>query len=294
MTDAAPTRNRRSRLIDITLDINASPEDVWRALTDEAELVRWFPLQARVTPGPDGSMRWSWDDAWCTETRIETWTPPQRLVLVEQRPAFDTSGTPVPSSQAARMTMEFTLEARGGRTRLRLVHSGFGTDAGWDDELDGTSAGWNVELRGLRHYLERHRGRDRIYARAQRTTTLTSEEVWRRLLGPSGFVIADGRLQEGERCMLRSPSGHEIEGAVMWIQPGWDILMSVDTFDQGLFRVSTWRAPGQTGVQIWLSVYDPSLASSVQAFEVNSDALLTKILQQEPGDQEKPNVLLVS
>ena len=85
--------------------------------------------------------------------------------------------------------MEFTIEAQaGGITRLRLVHSGFGTDAGWDDELDATSAGWNVELRGLRHYLEGHQGHDRIYAKAQVTTAVSTSEVWQRLLGPSGFM----------------------------------------------------------------------------------------------------------
>jgi len=44
----------------MSLDLDASPDDVWRALTDARELVRWFPLDARVTPGAGGSMVWSW------------------------------------------------------------------------------------------------------------------------------------------------------------------------------------------------------------------------------------------
>ena len=57
--------------------------------------------------------------------------------------------------------MEFTLETHQGKTRLRLVHSGFGEGAAWDNELEGITEGWQAELRSLRHYLERHRGQDR-------------------------------------------------------------------------------------------------------------------------------------
>ena len=43
-------------------------------------------------------------------------------------------------------------------TTLRLVHSGFGPGADFDEEYDGISQGWPVELRSLRHYLENHAG----------------------------------------------------------------------------------------------------------------------------------------
>lgn len=34
---------------------------VWRALTEAEELTRWFPLQARVTPGEGGEIWMSWN-----------------------------------------------------------------------------------------------------------------------------------------------------------------------------------------------------------------------------------------
>ena len=180
------------------------------------------------------------------------------------------------------MVMEFTLEAQaGGSARLRLVHSGFGTDAAWDDELDATSAGWNVELRNLRHYLEHHKGHDRIYAKAQITTADSTSEVWRRLLGPAGFRVTEGQLEQHARCTLHSPWGEQISGSVLWIDPGWDVLIAVDRFNQGVFRLSTWKAPGQTGVQIWLSAYDPSFASAVDAFGRQAGAMLRDVFGQE-------------
>ena len=50
----------KTRSFSMSIDINATPEDVWRALTDAGELMRWFPLQARVTPGKGGSVFWGW------------------------------------------------------------------------------------------------------------------------------------------------------------------------------------------------------------------------------------------
>lgn len=84
------------RLFDMSIDIEATPEHVWKALTDAGELTRWFPLQARVTPGTGGRMFWGWDNHWAWESQIEVWELHKRLTLVETRPAFDVNGNPLP------------------------------------------------------------------------------------------------------------------------------------------------------------------------------------------------------
>ena len=178
-------------------------------------------------------MHWSWDDAWATNTRIDAWAPPRRLVLAEERPAFDANGRPIPGSRAARLVMEFTLEARqGGTTRLRLVHSGFATDAGWDDELDATSAGWNVELRNLRHYLEQHRGQGRIHAKAQRTISAAADEVLDQVhlsrvwsCAPGGgapFTATRGSFETTSSVLLISRTPVEISRAQRRLQEAQD------------------------------------------------------------------------
>src|SRR5262245_9631840 len=149
--------DRASRTFTMSIDIAATPEEVWKALTDAGELVRWFPLQARVTPGQGGTMFWGWDRQFAWESQIDTWERGKRRPLVENRPAFDVKGDPLPEPPQ-RLAMEFTLETHAGRTLLRLVHSGFAQGASWDDELESISAGWQFELRALRHYLERHKG----------------------------------------------------------------------------------------------------------------------------------------
>ena len=128
------TMTEPARAFRMALDIEASPEDVWRALTQAEELVRWFPLDARVTPGEGGSMLWSWGKGWDWETRIDTWEPGRRLRLVQEdaRP-YDAEGNMLAAAQAepACIAIEFTLETHQGKTRLRMVHSGFGQGAAW-------------------------------------------------------------------------------------------------------------------------------------------------------------------
>jgi uncharacterized protein YndB with AHSA1/START domain len=262
---SAARQDIAARSFSMSIDINATPDEVWRALTDAAELVRWFPLQARVIPGEGGSMFWGWDGHWAWESRIAGWEPGKRLTLVENRPTFDVKGDPLPGP-AQQMAMEFTLETDAGRTRLRLVHSGFGHGANWDDELDSVSAGWQFELRGLRHYLEHHRGRDRYHAAVHAVTPLPTAEVWRRLLSPAAFVVTTGSPAADQPCVIRAATGDQIAGTVRWLKPGWDLLVAVDDLDAGIFRISTWRAGGQTGVQVWMVTYAPEHAARVTGF----------------------------
>ncbi len=266
-----------TRSFTMSIDLDATPEDVWRALTDQTELVKWFPLQARVTPGAGGKVFWAWDDKWAWESTIEVWEPGKRLTLVENRPAFDAKGQPLPVP-AQRMAMEFTLETHEGRTRLRLVHSGFAHGATWDDELDGVSGGWQVELRALKHYLERHKGRERHHAAVNVTTTLPFETAWKRLLSPSAFVVVDGAIADGARCTIHAATGDRFEGTIAWHRPGRDLLMIVDDLAYGVFRISTWRAEGQTGAQVWVTTYADEHAARVKAFGQRAQPLVERAL----------------
>ena len=135
----------KARVIETTVEIAAPVSAVWKALTDAKELERWFPLEARVTPGVGGEVFMSWGAPWEGGSRIDVWEENRRLRTRGFLEHGDAS------------LVEYTLEARGGKTVLRLVHSGFAQGSDWEDELfGGTKRGWRYELRSLRHYLERH------------------------------------------------------------------------------------------------------------------------------------------
>ena len=78
MATLPATRDKKRRSFTMSIDIDATPEEVWRALTDAGELMRWSSLQARVTPGKGGSVFWGWDEHWAWESQIDAWEPERR------------------------------------------------------------------------------------------------------------------------------------------------------------------------------------------------------------------------
>jgi uncharacterized protein YndB with AHSA1/START domain len=269
-----------ARAFEMSLDLAASPEEVWRALTVAEELVRWFPVDARVTPGAGGSMMWSWGENEHWTTRIDAWEPGRLLRLVQEdaRP-YDAEGRPVAEGQAApaRIAIEFTLESHRGTTRLRLVHSGFGTGAAWDDEVEGISEGWQAELASLRHYLERHRGRDRQFRIARLSTSLSRDQAWTRLVGPGGFQVSPPDVTAGHPYDVLLPGGERISGTVALHLPRQTLAGTVRELDDGWFRILTWSAPGGgTGVWAGMSTYQGEV-SRVEEFKAHAERALREL-----------------
>jgi uncharacterized protein YndB with AHSA1/START domain len=229
------SRSDREKAIDTTVEIAAPVEAVWKAISDPRELERWFPLQARVTPGEGGEVFMSWGPPWEGASRIEAWEP-ERLLRTR---GFLEHGD-------ASM-VEYTLEARGGSTVLRLVHSGFATGGDWEDELfGGTERGWRYELRSLRHYLERHAGRDRVVAWPRAPVRGTAADVWRRLLGPDGLV-REGRIDgkaEGDRYRAVASTGDVFEGTVVVNDPPFEFAGTVSGLRDALVSLRTHEAGG--------------------------------------------------
>ena len=143
--------------IDRTIEIQAPPERVWRALTTADELSAWFQvrIEGEITPG---------NEVWMTSVhpqhagqrwpvRILELTPPRRIVWQwhpgEVDPATD-------YSQEPQTTVTFTLEPSGRGTRLSVAETGF-------DEIAlarrakayaDNSQGWTEVLVWLQRYVE--------------------------------------------------------------------------------------------------------------------------------------------
>jgi len=113
--------------IDRAIEIDAPPDRVWRALTDPAEIARWFDV---AIEGPFGVGR----EVWMTSkhpdyagmrfrVRVTEITPPTRLVWQWQPGAVDPN---VDYSREPETTVTFTVEAApAGRTRLTVAETGF-------------------------------------------------------------------------------------------------------------------------------------------------------------------------
>jgi uncharacterized protein YndB with AHSA1/START domain len=130
------------RTIEKEIFIRATPERVFRALTEKAELEAWFVKEATIDLRVGGALRLFWDPESVEGTFLEI-DPPRRVVFTwDERPAI-----------AGITTSAFTLTAEGDGTRLHLVHSGFGTGEAWDRLFENITGGWNEELENLRRYL---------------------------------------------------------------------------------------------------------------------------------------------
>lgn len=252
MADHEPKGGERS--YEQTIEINAPVDAVWKAITDAAELMRWFPLQAEVKPGLGGSVFLAWGTDFSGTAPITAWEPNNHFQWTETlKPGGDAGSEPVP------VAIDFFLEGSGGRTRLRLVHSGIGRGKTWDGYLDSITRGWKFELRGLRHYLHHHRGRDRVVLWARRTITMDPAAFTRKAIGGAGCVLkgAIEKLKEGERYRLedQSASGRHLEGVVAVNGLPRSFAATVENLNQAYFR---WEVEGigdENEAWLWLSTY---------------------------------------
>jgi uncharacterized protein YndB with AHSA1/START domain len=120
------------------IDFKAPIERVWAAISEPAQLARWFPESIEcgaLAPGVRGWFIWQAYGRFAFE--VVEMTPPRRLVWRWSHEA----GREVDAGPTTRA--EFTLEERqGGGTRLIARETGFLTakhhqenNGGWDSEL---------------------------------------------------------------------------------------------------------------------------------------------------------------
>jgi len=271
-----PSPDPARRAFETSIDIAAPLAAVWRAVSEAQELTRWLPTRAVVDAEPGGRYALSWDGAWEWKGTITLWEPGRRLGWVDnQARPFDADGAPLSKEESVPLALEITLEARGGNTRLRLVHSGFSRGSSWDDEFEGVSLGWTAELRVLRHYLERHLGRDRRQAWARASSQAPPGPVWAHLTSSRGLVAGGytNGLAEGDACRLELSTGEGLEGVVAGAHPGRLLLVSVPRLGEALFRLSVDPAGGRSMVHVRLSAWTLT-APAVAAFAASTQAAL--------------------
>ena len=195
------------------LEIDSTPEAVWNAIATPEGLASWFPPKARVEPGVGGTLTYEWSPDTVGVCRIEAWDAPRHLRTTWP---FVTEGQP------DALAVDWFIEGKAGATVLRLVHSGFGPDDGWDSDYQGTRRGWMFELCALKVYLESHVGKQRRSFWVRHATELEPADVWRRFTSPGDFMregnvdgvavgetyritLADGQVLEGEVRLAAAP-----------------------------------------------------------------------------------------
>ena len=238
---------RTDRVVDLSIDIDATLEEVWQALTTGEGIARWFAPHAAVTPGEGGSVSVGWDPKEMWETPITVWEPLRRMQTASEMPSKD--------GRVVRLAVDYYVEAHGGKVRVRLVHSGFDDSGSWDGYIDGLDAGWTFFLFNLKHALERHRGVDRLQLSARfRTVARDGEE--HPVYGAKGLRVEPpvGALRPGDACRF-SLGGVEVDATVAVRRAPRATAFVVPSWNDGLLFVEREGLKESHQLGVWLSLY---------------------------------------
>jgi uncharacterized protein YndB with AHSA1/START domain len=245
--------------VEAEITIDADAETVWRALTEGEELKRWFPLDARVTPGEGGALWLSFGEGMDWEAPIGLWEPNRHLRTVDP-----------PPSKAA---IDYYIEAKGGQTVLRIVQTGFGADA-WDDELDTLNSGWRTFLATLRNYLEQHRGEPRTVAYFRHPVVeMERREAFPRMLEALGVPL----VAVGERF-----SGPLFTGVAEISAPPVNFSGALENHGRGFLMIEIEPGRGRCRPAVWVSLYGDA-AEQASALQVQLQELVTRAFAPQVG-----------
>jgi len=262
-----------TRQFEISLVIAAPRDAVWDALATESGLRRWFAPEAGVQPRKGGELFWRWGEHFLWRQEIEAWQPGSHLRTRYASSVPDGAGGHEP------LFIDFRLEGDGGTTTLRLVQSGFGHDAAFDEEYDGISRGWPVELRSLRLFLERHRGRERHLAWSTEKVALDADEAWRRLTGEQGLACGAGidQVAAGEPFRFQTPDGDVFEGEALYCAER-ELAGVARSHGDGFLRLSVERVRGASFPWVWLATYgEPGAGGPARGLKARWDAMLGRL-----------------
>jgi hypothetical protein len=158
------------------------------------------------------------------EHEIEIFDAPKRI----RHPSGKNSETKAP------LYADWSIEARdGGKTTLRLVHSGFSVGADWDDELDAHARGWKLMLENLRQYFARHPHEPAVHLPFMSNVESPRGSIWKGLLDRLGLG-APPRV--GDVFRFTTPKGDVLTGVVDHVTDTRVLALVVREYGDALLR----------------------------------------------------------
>lgn len=254
------TKKTKTRTIVAEIELDATVDVVWKALTEAEEITRWFSDEARVSPGLGGNVWVSWGEGQAGDSRIEAWEPGHRLVLRNLPPVSGEAFGGQYDEKAATetpMLQEYTLEARSGKTVLRLVDSGIPDSSEWDGMYDGKTRGWQLFFYALRHYLEKHPGKARGNIADMRPIRGSLSEAWEKLTGHEGLAARGSfaGAPEGAGYSVTTSMGDVLEGRVLINMPPKTLSITIENMNDALLAGTFEEMGGTTYLYFSLATY---------------------------------------
>lgn len=233
---------RKGRTIETETRTSATPRQALAAFADVERVKDWWVDRVEGDPKVGAEMVWTWENiAMSTPVKIVESVPGERLVLEWQE-------------QPGVVIWEIDVAREGGETVVKIVASGFGDGAAWDELYEGMSHGLPGLMKVLKHYLDHHFGHRRRAVSVMRETSRPSE-IGRFLTEPylTRWLAREARLgRSGEKARLVLRSGRELTGTINTAAEGV-LDMSCDQVSGSVFLmcyqqrvwaiVSGWKLP---------------------------------------------------
>ena len=221
---------KNTRDIELSVELDASPEDVFRVVTEGTELAKWLAPEAGST-APKGEKKasiWiSWGEGMRVEHEIEIYDSPKRV----RHPSGKNAETKAP------LYADWSIEARGGgKTILRLVHSGFSVGADWDDDYEAHVRGWKLMLQNIRQYFARHPHEPATHLSFMSKVESPRGALWKTLLGKLDLSASP---KVGDQFRFTTPKGDVLTGVVDLVTDTYDLALVVREYDDALLRFTT-------------------------------------------------------
>ncbi len=144
MSEADRTGSGTPRVIDVSVEVPGTLQEVWEAVATGPGISCWF-VPHEVAEQEGGLVTMSFGPMGEHTATVVAWEEPHRVVFA------DNGDRP--------MAQEWLVEAKdGGGCVVRLVSSGFGEGEEWDNDYDAMSKGWMILLQNLRLHLTHFRG----------------------------------------------------------------------------------------------------------------------------------------
>jgi uncharacterized protein YndB with AHSA1/START domain len=239
---------RPIRAIAVEARIDASPADVWHALTDPTAMADWFAPFVKGSTGLGGVVEFSWDGTNMWPSTIEVWHP-------EQHVRFANDGPPGPDgAPGPKLLVDYFISTEAGGTILRLVHSGFGPGAEWNDQIDGLTGGWTYFLWNLEICLTRHLGTRRTMVSARPRVTVHRDAYWNAIFS-TGFVTMDRSTDSPATCTV-TLGDRTFDAVVLMHDANARLALRIPELrDALLFIEFESTKPTDFYVGFWLSTY---------------------------------------
>jgi uncharacterized protein YndB with AHSA1/START domain len=137
--------------IEKNIVIDASPEVVFRAITNQVELTNWFPDQAILEPKLGGKVKFSFYKDKEREHREFDFFPEGTIIEFIQNKKVSYTWQEPNTPEFPRTVVTWELEEiENNKTRVKLLHTGF--ESG---KLFKHDEGWSYFLYQLQKYCEK-------------------------------------------------------------------------------------------------------------------------------------------